>query len=309
MPAFHGLLLVRDEADIIGELLTHVLSWCDTLHILDTGSTDGTWEIVREAARDERVLFHERQQVLFGRHLRAWLFDRARAHFRRGDWVVRLDADEFYQVPPPGFVRERVRWPEGRIYGHFHEFVLTASEARACDEGRDRRDRPIHERRTRYFPDPARETRLVRYRRGMRWAPENYEPSEAGFLARECIPIRHYRCRDPEQLRTRCAVRAPRATLPGAGTHWVQPDWRKWVLPDDDPRLRTWHPGDELRRADPPGWIPRNPRRAAQWLYYASGAVNLRDALRPRFPRERPLDPDPFAASAPASVDPAPAGA
>ncbi len=29
---FHGLLIARDEGDIIAQTLTHLLTWCDCLH-------------------------------------------------------------------------------------------------------------------------------------------------------------------------------------------------------------------------------------------------------------------------------------
>ncbi len=46
MARFHGLMVVRDEADIIDQTLAHLLSWIDTIFILDLGSSDGTWEII-----------------------------------------------------------------------------------------------------------------------------------------------------------------------------------------------------------------------------------------------------------------------
>src|ERR1044071_5132336 len=52
--ACDGIMVVRDEGDIIGEVLAHVMSWADSLHVHDTGSSDGTWEVVREWAARER---------------------------------------------------------------------------------------------------------------------------------------------------------------------------------------------------------------------------------------------------------------
>jgi glycosyltransferase involved in cell wall biosynthesis len=301
VPAFHGLLPVRDEGDIIAQTLAHLLAWCDTLHILDTGGTDETWEIVQDAAsRDPRIRLMGSHELSFRDTLRAWMFERARPCFRRGDWIARLDADEIYDTPPPRFVRESLRWPEGRIYAQHYEFVLRRSEADAWERGEETpadRARPIRDRRRWFHPDLFPEIRLFRYRRGMRWDPERYEPFNAGLLARRRIPVRHYRCRDPEQVARRCALRS-RAAAAGDYPHWQQTDWRKWVIPDEDPRLREWTPGTPLPPVEIPGWAPRGPRRAAKWALYASGATNLLDLTRPRFP----------AASVP-SVDPAPARA
>ncbi|MEQ1751412.1 MAG: glycosyltransferase, partial [Prosthecobacter sp.] len=54
---FHCLLPVRDEADIIGQCLQHLLMWADAIYVFDTGSVDNTWEIVQDfAAKDKRVI-------------------------------------------------------------------------------------------------------------------------------------------------------------------------------------------------------------------------------------------------------------
>jgi hypothetical protein len=295
MPAFHGLLPVRDEGDIITQTLTHLLTWCDTLHILDTGSADATWDTVRDlASREPRLVPLESRPVSYTNAVRVELFERARPRFSAGDWVARLDADELYEMPPPDFVSGRVRWPEGRIYSQHYEFVLRRSEADAWERGEvtlaDRR-RPISQRRRWFYPDPYPELRLFKYRRGMTWRLDGYDPAHAGLLARARIPIRHYRCRDPEQVRVRCAVRSQ--TRPDkAGEHWRQTDWRKWVIPDEDHRLIEWKDGAPLPELELPGWIPRNRRRAAQWLFYASGAARLTDALGPHR-RTDFIDPDP----------------
>ncbi|MBL9032948.1 MAG: glycosyltransferase family 2 protein [Phycisphaerae bacterium] len=294
--AFWGLLHVRDESDIIAQTLAHLLTWADAVFVADSGSTDGTWEIVRDlAAREPRLVALGREETYFHSGCRAYLFERVRHRFRHGDWVVRLDADEFYHEPPPAFVRRCVRRPEGLVRALMYEFVLTEAEARDADAGLDPRNAPIERRRRRYYLDPAPEYRLFRYRRWMRWTPDRGLPSRPGVTAYERIPIRHYRCRDPEQVRRRCKVRQAmvRATN-RSGPHWRVDDWRKWLWPDDDPRLRTWIEGQDL---------PRFPStRAARWTrphlarqcFYGSGLANLVDLVSPGIDpaaRPTPLEP------------------
>jgi hypothetical protein len=284
--AFHALLVVRDEEDIIAETLEHLLAWADSASILDTGSTDGTWETIQAAAaRDPRIIFAERHPCPFRDGLRAVLFDRVRSRFTAGDWIVRIDADEFFHIPPPQFVHEHIRWPESKVYFQLIDFVHTRSEADAWEQGLTReteRTTPLVERRRRYLVGLHPELRLFRFRRGLRWDPAHYEPSNAGLLARERIPVRHYRCRTPEQVRRRCALRTAMVASNPSAEHWRQEDWNKWIYPDDHPDLLTWPPGAPLPEHRPGPGIPRDARRLSQWLYYASGAVHLRDALRPR---------------------------
>ena len=78
---FHALLPVRDEADIVGQCLRHLLNWADAVYVFDTGSADDTWDIVRDvASTDTRVRLLGREPVYFSEtRLRGWMFHQARA--------------------------------------------------------------------------------------------------------------------------------------------------------------------------------------------------------------------------------------
>lgn len=294
--AFHGLLVIRDECDIIDETLRHVLTWADSVYVLDTGSTDGTWEIVNElAAQDRRLVPVLTRPVYWHLGLRAMLFDRFRDRFRRGDWIVRLDADEMYHIPPPEFARTRIGRGEGRIRSLMFEFVLTRSmvEAERREPAADHRS--IVDRRRVYYLDPHPEVRMFRYRPSMRWTPDRDGPFDEGLMAFERIPIRHYRCRDEAQVRKRCALRTRMrrgqpVNQPGHTfapvTHWAEDDWEYWVWPDEQPRLRVWEPGTDLPEV-------RSPKLArGTWAYlrsqmkYGLGWPAIADRFRARFPGE-----------------------
>src|SRR4051794_26059234 len=125
---FHGLMLVRDELDIIAQNLTHLLSWVDVLHVYDLGSTDSTWDIIQDfAARDSRVVPFKREPTVYSDSLRCVIFDQLRGGFEKGDWIVKLDADEFYPIPPPSFVTERLTAGEGMVYLQWYFFRLTTT--------------------------------------------------------------------------------------------------------------------------------------------------------------------------------------
>src|SRR5689334_22511573 len=108
---FHALLVVRDEADIISQSLRHLAEWADAIYVFDSGSCDETWDLVNEfAATNSRVVPIGRAPVFFSeKRLRGWIFHQARRHMKEGDWFVRVDADEFHDVTPPEFVRQRMR--------------------------------------------------------------------------------------------------------------------------------------------------------------------------------------------------------
>jgi glycosyltransferase involved in cell wall biosynthesis len=204
---FHALLPVREEADIIGQCLQHMLQWADAIYVFDTGSIDNTWEIVQEfAARDKRVIPMRKEPVYFSEtRLRGYMFHIARKQMRDSDWVLRVDADEFHHIAPPDFVKNCMWKHETVAYHQYYDFQLLRSEVDKWDRGEETladRARPIEDRRRHYTVSVYSEPRLCRYRETMQWPPTVSFPYNAGFVARERLPIRHYPYRDPVQLET-----------------------------------------------------------------------------------------------------------
>jgi hypothetical protein len=233
---FHGLMLLRDEADVIGQCLDSLLEWIDDVYILDLGSTDGTWDIVQDyAKRDKRIIPFEHAPILYSDTLRSYIFHHVRDRFDAGDWVMRLDADEFYHITPPAFVEQRLRRSETAVYLQWYFFRLTQQEVADYESGKvdvmQDRQRPISERRRYYKISEYAEPRMFKYRRTMRWPETISFPYNAGFVARERIPIRHYPHRDPLQMQARFELRAAQMKLNAlAGGHWKLDDWRKEVV-------------------------------------------------------------------------------
>jgi hypothetical protein len=78
-------MIVRDEIDCLEDCLDSLAPWVDEIAILDTGSVDGTWELVQVRA-------HQKAQIVWPDH-----FAQARnqaLELATGDWVLVVDADE-----------------------------------------------------------------------------------------------------------------------------------------------------------------------------------------------------------------------
>lgn len=274
---FICLLPVRDEADIIGQCLDHLLTWSDEIYVFDTGSVDETWEIVQGYAEvDGRVVPLRKESVYFNDTIvRGWLFHQARASLRNGDWFLRVDADEFHHVSPPEFVKTRLRPHETIVYHQYYNFALLESEVEAWEAGRETladRSRPIAERRQWYTPSVYAEPRLCRYRETMQWPPTVSFPFNAGYVAVERLPIRHYPHRDPVQLERRCRLRAIMMADRENRSNWSQPElhhwaekeWRKFVTPNNASGLLHWTPGASLPDLQQRNHLARGMKRAAQ---------------------------------------------
>jgi glycosyltransferase involved in cell wall biosynthesis len=286
------MLPVRGEADIIAQSLEHLLDWADVIYVFDTGSVDATWEIVQEfASKDRRIRPLCKDSVYFSQKLvRGWLFHHARQQMREGDWFVRVDADEFYHISPRDFVKQRMRKHETVAFHQYYNFCLLESEVRDWEAGRETladRTRPIADRRRWYIPSVYSEPRLCRYRTTMQWPPTAVFPYNAGFLARERIPIRHYPYRDPVQLDKRCHLRAAMmadGTRP-AWHHWAETEWTKFITPDSQRELKYWSPESDLQEVHNENHLSRPHIRMMQWLAHRF-MLPMLDHARPTWPND-----------------------
>jgi glycosyltransferase involved in cell wall biosynthesis len=303
---FHALLPVRDEADIMRQCLEHALIWADAIYVFDTGSVDNTWEIVQElATRSRRVIPICKEPVYFSEtRLRGYMFHVARQNMRDDDWFLRVDADEFHHISPPEFVKNWMGKHESVAYHQYYDFRLLQSEVDAWNHGgetlRDRQ-RPIEERRRHYTISKYAEPRLCRYRSTMQWPPNVSFPFNAGFVARERLPIRHYPHRDPVQLERRCRLRAimmadeeNRANWSRPELHhWAEHEWKRFVTRDDLTDLKYWKPGTELPLVRQTNHLKPSHIRGVQRLVHAL-CLPVLDRLRPKFPPEGRPQPIPY---------------
>ncbi|WP_243059098.1 glycosyltransferase [Nocardioides sp. SR21] len=94
-------MIVKDEAHVIERCLRSVLPLIDWWVISDTGSTDGTQDVVRRVLADVPGTLIERPWVSFG-HNRQEALDAAREleHAQPDDYTIWIDADdELVDVP------------------------------------------------------------------------------------------------------------------------------------------------------------------------------------------------------------------
>ena len=106
-----AIVLTRDEAINIGRCLA-ALGDFDDLIVVDSGSTDGTLDIVRAEFPDVRVFQHPFED--FGQQ-RNWAIEETDAQH---DWILFVDADEFMEPGLGDEIRQFVADP-GDAVGAF----------------------------------------------------------------------------------------------------------------------------------------------------------------------------------------------
>lgn len=94
-------MIVKNEAPVMARCLASVRPWVDRWVIVDTGSTDGTQDIVRECMRGLPGVLHERPWVDFASN-RNEALELARS---QADYLLFIDADEQLAVP------DHFAWP------------------------------------------------------------------------------------------------------------------------------------------------------------------------------------------------------
>ena len=99
---------VRDEGDVIERNLRyHVALGVDQFVVTDNGSTDGTLEVLRRYERAGLLRLIEEPGQDFRREAHGWVTRMARlaATEMDADWVVHVDADEFW-APVGGSIKD-----------------------------------------------------------------------------------------------------------------------------------------------------------------------------------------------------------
>lgn len=107
-------MIVKNEAPVIQRCLQTVKPWVDHWIIADTGSSDGTQQLVGQAMAGVPGTLCQRAWVDFA-HNRNEVLELARPH---ADYVLFIDADEQLQVPP-GF-----EWPALGADGYMFRCLL-----------------------------------------------------------------------------------------------------------------------------------------------------------------------------------------
>ncbi len=149
-PALCLCMIVKDEAEVIERCLASCRDLIDYWVICDTGSTDGTQEIIREYLKDVPGELFEQKWVNFG-HNRSEMLAKAE---RKADYLLLLDADMTLNQDSPlpelvadsylvrqgndgldyrnkRVVRGGLRW---RFVGRTHEYLECIDEERTVEQ-------------------------------------------------------------------------------------------------------------------------------------------------------------------------------
>ena len=231
----YGMMVVKNEVDIISHTLQAASEWCDAIYVLDNGSDDGTWELVKYLEKCNSVIIaHGQNFEPFTEGIRARLFNTYRYAAQAGDWWCRLDADEMYVESPRRFLMNinshDVVWAISiQYYFTDSDFDKYNTDPRLYGSNVPPRVR------YRYYRADHSEIRFFRHRHGLRWDAAGAWPRHLGRVYPRRILVRHYKFRSPEQIRKRLETRSAVFARGGlAGDHWRNTNWRSVIAQSKD---------------------------------------------------------------------------
>lgn len=131
-----AVMLVKDEADVIGYTLEHLLGHVDEILVSDNGSTDETAAIVDATAKSSgRVLLMRDTEVAYYQDVKTTALAQMALEIGH-QWVLPCDADEFWYAPDGRPIRDYlngiapdVQVVRGALFNH----LPTAKDAPAWE--------------------------------------------------------------------------------------------------------------------------------------------------------------------------------
>ena len=223
-------MLVKDEADIIGSVLSHAKAWADRVIVIDNGSSDETWDIVGSMADDQIVAWRQDLRP-YSNALRGDAFNAFRGEACQNDWwCYKMDSDEFYVDDPREFLAG-IQWPYHVVYKKSLDYVITEEDVREhelTDSFQDNRGV------IRYIkPVAYSEPRFFRHRNRLKWPEGKAGPKHRGPRYPHPITVRHYQFRSPSQMQHRLDVRnaVPRDKRGKPFRHIRQSNWKELLVP------------------------------------------------------------------------------
>lgn len=228
----HGLMLVKDELDIIDETVDAALAWCDRMYVFDNGSSDGTWERIKWWGKSHpEVVPYKQEAVPFSQALRGEIFRHFRDEVEPGDWWCVLDADEIYIDDPKAFLAA-IPARFGEVWSSSFQYYFTDEDLERHEADHDVFHAQRVQDRLRCYLNNWSESRFMRHHAGLVW-PEDRDGHPVGQrpvgLTRRWpkrIRLKHYQYRSPEQIQRRLDSRMNS----GSYQHEHQSDWLSHVF-------------------------------------------------------------------------------
>ena len=203
----NAICMVKNEADIIVETLTHALTFCDNIFIFDNGSDDGTSELIDQLCeRHSNIFVDFRSSCEYKNQLRNRVYNKHHQQFSDQDWWYILDADEMLSEDPREKLMDASEHGHQRMRVWQAQFYFTEHDLKYYDQ--EDASVPYSSRR-RFYRINWRELRFFKNHPDKSWSESESErvPSFCKGVSPHTPICRHYAERTPDQIQARVNLR------------------------------------------------------------------------------------------------------
>ncbi len=201
------LSIVKNEDDIVGDVLRDASKWADKIFIADNGSSDDTVDVIQSVvAQKKNVEFLGVVDEPFTDEIRGKLYSRISHVSKPGDWWCRLDADEYYIDNPCHFLAT-LPADIDHVWAASYQFYFTDIDySRYQQDPSAFLNTPL-EQRFRYYLNNWSEPRFAKHTSYFDWPTTSAWPDYMVACANKRIRLRTYQHRSPEQVVKRLLIR------------------------------------------------------------------------------------------------------
>lgn len=196
-------MLAKNEEDIIGYTIEDALKWTDFVVMMDNNSSDNTAAIMRElCSKHDNVFYWGKYEGPFHDWLRSLIFNDYKHLVSPGDWVCRLDADEFY-IDNPKDILTNLPHHNDMVYSASFQYYYTEKDLLTEKKNSSI---PAHQR-LKYYLCNHSEQRFCKIKEDTFWPLSNPWPIGLKSIADKRIRLKHFQYRTEEQMKKRFDVR------------------------------------------------------------------------------------------------------
>lgn len=222
-----GFMLIKNEADIVGQTLQSLLDFggFDQILVFDNGSTDNTRAVAQTLASDKLAVFDLPEP--FSDNLK---FENVYRHghlMQDGDWFAILDADEIYRSHLRPLVEQAEQAGANMVCTRSAQFYFTEKDSSYIFEA----NKPAEQQRPYYLVNYG-EPRVYRYSSDQRLSADYVKSKPAALKPHtELLDIFHFQFRSQEQTQKRLDIRLQNNAHSGNWGHIRSAKWTDYMVP------------------------------------------------------------------------------
>ena len=227
----NAICLVKNEVDVINETIDRALLFCHRIYVFDNGSTDGTYELLKQRSYDDpSIVVAIHSDECFKEQFRNRIYNLFHHQYSSDDWWLILDADEMLVEDPRARLAKAAALGKNFMRVWQAQFYFTDRDM--ADYATEDHDQSVVSRR-KFYRVNWREPRFFKNDPQRSWSESESGrvPSFCRNVYRQSPMNRHYAQRNPDQIQQRHELRL---RIPGIFQHEKRNSKDQWVKKASD---------------------------------------------------------------------------